>query len=263
MALANTQPEIDSSPGELFSGLAQFSHHSSFLHRGVDCSLDRSSYCFLNPVLQPGVFAFAASQAVQDSIGSQVACRLALEHFTEGTIDFCSVGAIDHSRPAAVGALEAAFRRANQSVYSFSHGLAAGGRLAASLIGLVLFKDLLAVARVGTHSAYLIRSGELFALFEDLDKSRSQEVEHGGVGTQAKVEVEVSSLAIEAGDTFVLIPQPLNKADQELLLSVVEDLETLEIGNAAAETAGFVCSEPRELPYLFLSRIGSRAHFLR
>jgi len=263
MALANIQPEIGSNSGELFSGLAQFSHHSSFLHRGVDCSLDQSSYCFLNPALQPGVFAFAASQAVQDSIGSQVACRLALEHFTEGTIDFCSAGAIDQSRPAAVQALEAAFKRANQSVYSFSHGLAAGGRLAASLIGLVLFKDLLAVARVGSHSAYLIRSGELFELFEDLDQSGNKEREHGGVGTQARVEVEVSSLMIEADDTFVVIPRPLDKDDQKLLLSVVEDLEPLEIGNAAAETAGFVCSDPRDLPYLFLSRIGSRAHFLR
>jgi|GEM_PF-5085003 len=262
MALSNAETEFLVRPHHGAESTL-FSHHQAALHRGVDCSIDNSSFAFFNPDFEVGAMAFAASLAVQESIGSQVACRLALEHFTGGALDFFRPNPAESSRPTAVEALESAFKRSNQSVYSFSHGLAAGGRLVASLVGMVLCRNFLAVARVGSHFAYLVRGGEVFSLFEDPEISKIEQSPGAGVGIQSRVEVEVASLNIQSGDTFVILPQQLQVAQQSLLAEVIEDIEPFCFGGAASEVAGFLTSAPRELAYFFLNRVGPKSLFLR
>ena len=57
-------------------------------------------------------------------------------------------------------------KNANESVYSFGHKLAAGGRMASSLLGIVIEENTIAAGRVGAGSAYLYREGDLFSFFE-------------------------------------------------------------------------------------------------
>jgi serine/threonine protein phosphatase PrpC len=73
--------------------------------------------------------------------------------------------------------LEYAFKNANHSVYTFGHKLAAGGKMAASLLGLALVNDVLTVGRVGDGIGYLVRNGHVFQFFQNLNFSETQHQE--------------------------------------------------------------------------------------
>src|SRR4051794_26630480 len=92
------------------------------IFRGAEASIDTSSYIALNPTRKPGSLLIAASTAVRESIGSQVACRLALEHFVNGVLSFFEDGR--HANQTGSDGvqdeisqeiLEAAFKNANAS----------------------------------------------------------------------------------------------------------------------------------------------------
>jgi hypothetical protein len=141
------------------------------LYTKIDCryfSLPQSelkipaSFVTINPEAKPGSLVLAGSSAFSKSIGAQVACKLSLEHFIEGTLDFFKnpkEAEILPQQTLTQALLESAFRKANISVYEFGHKLSAGGRMAASLIGLVIKDNLVTAGRVGAWSAYLLRGG--------------------------------------------------------------------------------------------------------
>lgn len=167
------------------------------------------SYVALNPTLRPGNLVAAESAAVQDTIGSQVACRLALEHFVDGVLEFfrsVDLGQqCEHRILISEEVLEAAFKRANQSVYEFGHKLVAGGRMAASLIGLVVQDQNVAAGRVGGHSAYLLRNNKVFPFFDNSsDKEKS-----GLIGKGQSVVVELASIALQPLDGIAVFSEVL------------------------------------------------------
>ncbi len=224
---------------------------------------------------------FAGATAIRDSVGSQVAYRLALDYFVSGVEHHygSSAGA---SRPlgdeeGTVALLEEAFRRANTSVYGFGHKLAAGGRMAASLLGVVIEGRRLATGRVGNGSVYLFRNGELFPFFEAPEggesavgdaKEQPDEYESRNrsfIGSNALIDIEVASVELEPEDVVCVFSRPLTTLNETLLF---EFLDTLRAGHDAAVGAGVaeqlcaeVFTEPDTLSFAMVACIGPEAIF--
>ena len=138
--------------------------------RGEQAPKEVSSFVAINPHLQPARAVFAGSSAIRDSVGSQVAYRLALDYFIQGVEECFTEKGLGASSLSAeeltVKVVEDAFRVANTSVYSFGHKLSAGGRMAATLLGVVIDQGRLATGRVGYGSVYLFRNRQLYPFFE-------------------------------------------------------------------------------------------------
>lgn len=208
----------------------------------------------------------AGSIAARESLGAQVACRLALEHFVEAVLDFEEQrpevpleGPVPGDGETSVAILEHAFRRANTSVYQFGHKLAAGGRMATSVIGLVIEDRIVAVGRVGTGSVYLIRGSEFCPFFER--GSRGGQSTTNRVGENSIVTVELSSIPIEPGDSVVLLPRVLETEQEEFLRDLL-------LGHVpqSGEELQFLIEEllgsSEEIPFSLVATIGPEAIYL-
>lgn len=197
----------------------------------IDCDLiqgyraprDVASMALCNPGGQPGRMLFVAASAARGSISSQVAHRLSVEHFLDGITQ-----ALLDQRLDAVSATEAGFRVANTSVYSFGHKLAAGGRLAASMVSLFIEAGHLCVGRAGIGSAYLFRDGSLYPFFENPiggdpfyeygealpdDIARKMSL----VGAHSVVDVDIASLPLMPADRLVVLSRVLGSHDEKSL----------------------------------------------
>ena len=200
-----------------------------------------AAFVALTPMGHPGTIVAAGSTALRENIGSQVACKLAIEHFVESILDDFTardkkapVPADDHDK--SVDVLEAAFRRANSSVYSFGHKLAAGGRMAASLMGVVLADRAVAAARVGEGCVYLLRHGEMFPFFEVKPPAAvAEQAQEQLVGAHSLVSVEVASVPLEADDLIVILSRTPSQNEERRLPIVGRNLD-LSGGENVAET---------------------------
>src|SRR5436190_1494747 len=67
-------------------------HIDCFIFRGNGAPSDSSSFVAVNPRHVPGSLVVANALAARESISSQVACKLALEHFLDGVLDYYSGG---------------------------------------------------------------------------------------------------------------------------------------------------------------------------
>lgn len=208
----------------------------------IDCdylkvgdSSESSFFSVLRPLPKNGSLVAVGSLAARDSLGGQLASKLALEHFTGGITDFFSdlenrdIASLDSDvevmTDEALKAIEAAFRRANSSVYSFGHKLAAGGRMAASMIGLVLLERVVSVGRVGVPSAYLYRNSEVYPFFSTAQQADAgEEASDLGshIGSASLVSVQLSSVVLEEFDTVFLFSQALNDRQLGWLYSVLD-----------------------------------------
>ncbi|MCB0331309.1 MAG: protein phosphatase 2C domain-containing protein, partial [Bdellovibrionales bacterium] len=200
-----------------------------FSFRGKDKSLESSNYVLFNPTSKPGTAVLAGSCAAHESIGSQVACRLALEHFSTSLLQY-----FDHEGADLTGdefglqALEAAFREANRNVYSFGHSLAAGGRMAAVFVALIYLVDdkgngSFCVGRVGNGSAYLFRDGELFPFFEQ--SSGDSDPNTGNfLGANSLVSVDLANVPVEASDRVFLFSEPLDAMGEHELHALADEI---------------------------------------
>ncbi|MGI6524452.1 MAG: hypothetical protein ACOX2O_04040 [Bdellovibrionota bacterium] len=205
----------------------------STFFRGKKTVLDTSSYTSFNAGLKPGRLVLAGSVAVKSSLGSQIAARLSLEHFTEAILDSYEEDQADRSR-----LLEQSLRCANEAVYNFGHKLAAGGRLAAAIIALVIEAGDVSAARVGALSAYLYRNGTIFPFF------LAKESADTCIGTNSRVTVETAEVKGANGDIVFVFSETLTLHQEEklskLLLNkpmpkletvvaeIFEDIESLE-----------------------------------
>lgn len=198
-------------------------HFECDFFRPTDLTLEFSSYNAFNPSAQPGSMVIASASAVKDGIGSQVACKLSLEQFAEGVLQFFTAEDYD-GKEVSLEALESAFRLANNSVYRFGHKLAAGGKMAASLIGLVIQDEIVAAGRVGAWSAYLYRSGQLFPFFEDQETARSKKEVDGYVGVNSLISVELASVPIQAEDILVIISGIMSSREEKELTNILSKL---------------------------------------
>jgi hypothetical protein len=177
-----------------------------------------SSVCACNPTKEAGVIAVAGASAVREGIGSQVAVKLALESFIEGAIQGFGTATLSNPQDA----LEVAFRSSNSSVFDFGTKLAAGGRMAASMVAMIIARGAVAIGRVGSGSAYLVRAGEVYPFFEEGgDAIKNNDPAVGNfIGTQALVTVELASVELRGGDNIVLLSDVLEEGSQDSLAAL-------------------------------------------
>jgi len=240
------------------------SHTECLVFRGPERSLESSSYVFFNPVGEPGCTVMAGSCAAHESIGSRVACRLALAHFSQALLDYFTRNAPTKSREdSSVAAIENAFREANQSVYQFGHSLAAGGRLAAVFMSLVYIPNSdggasFCVGRVGSGPAYLLREGSLFPFFE-AEKSLEQVPTENYLGTNSLVSVDIANVPVEPGDRVLLFSERLSEGavnDLEVLLSDGRPPSSIE------EISHVLFNDPAQVGFSFSLQVGQPTVFL-
>ncbi len=250
------------------------------LYRGANAAHDGSSFVAFNPSLQPAQMVFAGSAAVRESVGSQVAYRLALDYFMLGVEAHYAQPAGEARVPGDEGtvvkALEDAFRSANTSVYGFGHKLAAGGRMAASLLGVVIEAGRLATGRVGYGSVYLFRNNELFPFF---DTPESEVAKVGDarecpdefesrrssfIGSNSMVDVELASVMLQADDVLCVFSRPLTTLNETVLFECLESLSfDTPAAKQPAEVAERLCNEvftePESLAFAMVARVGPEA----
>lgn len=203
----------------------------------------------------------AGAIAARESIGSQVACKLGLEHFVDGVLSYYSeIGdsAQGEGGEISLEVLEAAFRNANSSVYNFGHKLAAGGRLSASLLGVVLEDKTVAAGRVGEGVVYLFRNGELLPFFEE---ARILKAAESYIGSNSMVSVELASIAVNEGDCLIVVPQQL-PAEKELLLRERLHNGVQNTQNPSAEICRCVYEDAFRVPFAMYARIGPETIYL-
>lgn len=241
-----------------------FTRIDSHFYRGDAASYDTSSFTALNPNQQPGSFVAAGAMAARESLGGQVACKLALEHFVDGVL-----GYFDGREPRSkredgeisLEVLETAFRKANSSVYQFGHSLAAGGRMAASLIGLVIEHSTISVGRVGYGSAYLVRGGESFPFFEppvmeNLTKNRG-----AFIGSNSLVPVELASVPIEEGDSILVFSDFLEVEKEQGLGMFLSDYDWNE-GQPCKDLCQYLFPDMVDLSFAMIARVGPDTIYL-
>jgi hypothetical protein len=267
----------------------------SFFYRGGRAAREVSAYSAITPIASGGKAAlqsvgsavFVGAAAAREGLGSQVAHRLALDYFLKGVIeasdDLASLRAAEEDGDVAVGLLHHAFRIANTSVYSFGHKLAAGGRLCASLLGVVVSEGRIAAGRTGIGSVYLFRKGTLLPFFESLGDGEAigdaSEVPDPAlmrrlsyIGANSVVDVEVASVEGQPGDIVCAFSRPLTQLNETLLVEALEAFEFDKLfdpkgpqSQRRMDVASLLCkeifTEPDTLSYAALVRLGPAAIF--
>lgn len=253
----------------------------SSLYRGRKAADDASSYVSLNPLAKPSQLVFAGATAIRAGLGSQVAYRLALDYFMKGVeshyVKLPSQELPARSDEEVVGVIEDAFRSANSSVYSFGHKLAAGGRMSASLLGLVIENGRLSTGRVGYATVYLFRKKQLFPFFEQPERDESTKVgdaaefpdeatmrQRSFVGSNSIVDVELASVVLEAGDVLCVFSRPLTSLNETLLFECLETLQgegfPEDFGDGVSQVAERICNdvftEPESLSFAAVITVG-------
>lgn len=235
------------------------------IFRGNEASLVTSSFAALNPTQEAGSLVAAGATAAGTGIGSQVACRLSLEHFVDGVLGFFdkSKNGSSSKSEISLAVLEAAFKNSNTSVYSFGHKLAAGGRMSASLVGLVIHGSVFAAGRVGNGSAYLVRRGEIFPFFENSPETAATAPQRSYLGSQSVVAVELASIPAEANDFVFLCSERLSPANEARLGNVLVDGEDLDSPKLLRSACAQVFEAPEKVPFAMLIRTGPNTIYLK
>lgn len=238
----------------------------SDFYRGEGAQYETSSFCALNPNRCPGSFVAAGATAGRDSLGGQVACRLSLDHFVDGVLNYfegaIAVDGAEKGSDISTEVLEIAFKEANSSVYNFGHSLAAGGRMAASLIGMVVENRVVAAGRVGFGSAYLIREGSAYPFFEPPSPEAIKKGALSFVGSQSLVSVELASIPVEAGDILALFSTFLEKDEEQALGQSLSELDFGE-GRPCEDLCRFLFPDLIDLSFAMVARIGPETILLR
>ncbi len=248
-----------------------------YLFRGEKAAHEVSSYVAFNPRAEPSRLVFAGSSAARDSLGSQVAYKLAVDYFVSGIQAYYETKAEGFAgEERVVKALEDAFRSANSSVYSFGHKLSAGGRMAAALLGVVIEDGRLATGRVGFGSVYLFRNNQLYPFFEP-PEGESDKVgdasefpddiasrKYTFVGSNSLVDVELASVELQGDDLVCAFSRPLTSLNETLLFEGLESLRAEgvpieKIPDAAARLCGDVFTEPETLSFAMVAGVGPDA----
>jgi hypothetical protein len=222
--------------------------------------------------MMPANAVFVGAAGARDGLGSQVAFRLALDHFVEGVVT------AEHSGDPVV-LLEAGFRSANQGVYQFGHRLAAGGRLTASVLGAVVSSQAVAVGRVGIGTAFLVRRGSVYPFFEDgekvlltltetlddADPSRAREV--ACIGQNSLVDVELASVPVAPGDVVIVSSrfaraEDLAEASQVMAAVSAEEPPDARLRELSREFFSRLLPDNASVAYGLIARVGPETIYL-
>jgi len=228
--------------------------------RGGAAAREDASFVAFNPTATPGRLVAAASVTSRESISNQVACKLALDRFVDGVLALAAPGrGVETSHQL----IEAGFKSANAAVYQFGHKLAAGGRMAAALLGLVVADGCVVAGRAGRGSAYLCRGSALFPFFDrprDEGLSREQ-LRERLVGAHSMVSVEFAEVGAEPGDIILGVAEPLTAGEEGRVSGVVGALD-LTGGNPAAELVRGLYGDVPAVPFALVAAIGPRSIYL-
>jgi hypothetical protein len=241
----------------------------SDIYRGSSVPAELSAYVALNPAKRPGSIVFGGAISGREGLAGQIACKLALESFTDGVMNFFealppqTLGSDEFvSESLTVQVLESAFRSSNDAVYSFGHSMAAGGKMGASLVGLVVHENVAAAARVGSSVVYLVRAGETFAFFEKKAPAQLHAaIPQPLVGQNAMVQVELASIPVQSGDTLVVLAEELDLAQERVLADFLNDYDFTE-KLAAHDICSLVFPEYREAHFALAVKLGVDAIYL-
>lgn len=233
--------------------------------RGNDLGENTSFFSALNPTRRPGSLVAAGSSAARDSLGGQVACKLGLENFIDGVLGYFDGQELKRTRAdgdISLEVLETAFKRANSSVYEFGHRLAAGGRMAASLLGLVIEDNTVAAGRVGYGSAYLVREGDIYCFFE---QGSEREIESGKtsfIGSNSLVAVELASIPVQAGDKIAMFSTFLDDEREKDLKGFLQTAD-FEEENPCNDLVQYLFPDVIDLSYAMLASVGPNTIYLK
>lgn len=223
--------------------------------RGASVAPGRASFVAINPTAKPGSLVMAGTSVIDDGIKGQVGCRLALEHFVEGVLDYYAQG--KRRREAAddsVAILEAGFKRANRSVFDFSQKMLASGKLTSSLIGVVIEDDFVSVGRVGFGGVYVYRGGEV-APFLDSAGERPMML-----GADATVQVQLATLGLEGCDEVIVVSRELSGIEAQSVAGCIKGAEEDERLDLSTIVGLF--NDSRNLDFACRASIGPRAIYL-
>lgn len=232
------------------------------IFRGEDANLNSSSYSVLNPGKTPGCMSFCGAYAVKESLGSKLACTLSIERFNEAVTGFYQnriVTKSEDEEQISQSVLELAFKQTNSAVYNFGHKLAAGGKMAASVMGAVLDNNSIAVGKIGAWSAYLVRDNFLYPFFETARVEES--IERPFLGSQLGVNVQTTFVPIEPDDIFLAFSKKLSQKEEQNLLDLVKELNTV-VPNMARHITEFTCNDSKEIAFALYSKVGPTSIYL-
>ncbi|MDZ4784586.1 MAG: hypothetical protein SGJ02_00785 [bacterium] len=196
----------------------------------IDCSIVGSSsglgdtelYSVFNPLQRAGCLVAGFASGSSNSVSGQISSRLALEHFSAAVsqhlISKTNTANIDDT--FLLEALELAFKEANRSVYEFGHKLAAGGRMGTSLLGIAICNGNIGVAKSDSGSVYIVRNEEVVPFFVEEDRGNSSSSKNY-VGANSLVNVELSSLPLEASDTIIAFSRTLEPNEEIRLIDFI------------------------------------------
>ena len=226
-------------------------------YQGKRINFDHSCFTAVNPDKTPGSLVIAGATAARESISSQVACKLAVERFVEGVFSFFDLEYIDSSDKSEQ-ILESAFRHANDQVYHFGHKLAAGGRTAASLVGVVIQDDVISAGRVGGGAVYLFRDGEVMPFFAE---QAGHTVLDSYLGAQPLVSVDIASIPAHESDQVYVLSEELND-DSQTLLARISSESSPKGFDPCEDIVHSIYREHEEVGFIAHAQIGPEAIYL-
>lgn len=236
--------------------------------RGSKAEPHSSSFVSFNPTISPGSLVVAGATTTGTGVASSVLSKLALDHFTEGVLEFFSDRPEEPFRKTLVQrdgreavcneALRAAFMGANQATYDFISSLEGAEDVSTELIGLIVEESVVAAGRIGRASTYLWRDAELFPFFPESDEQSDRDF---ALGVAGEIAVQLSTVPLEAEDLIVLLPEELPSTSEEMIsknlkTANIEELETEEILNR-------VCRSASKIPFSMFARLGPETVYLK
>ncbi|RMD83899.1 MAG: hypothetical protein D6808_07925 [Candidatus Dadabacteria bacterium] len=198
----------------------------------IDCDIsyrelsDSSTFSVFNPGARPGTLVAGFSSAPREAVSSKVASRLAIQRYVEAITDFfweaAPASLQEDERDQNLEALERAFREANKSVYEFGHQLVAGGRMVASLFGIVISNKVVAAGKSDSGAAYMFRDGKLAPFFvEEAQSSLTGSLNF--VGASSMLNVELSSIKLQESDIIVALSETPDAETESRLVDICLD----------------------------------------
>lgn len=197
------------------------------------------SVALLSLGLSQGPVLALAVEAGNSGFASQIAVKISRDAIVDAAFEAC-VSEELNLLPAD-DLLTTAFKAANDSVYEYSHRMAAGGSFAAKAVAAIFDERQLSVAHLGASDSFLLRDGTLLSFF-DRPAAQAAVPSEGllarFIGANAKIAVDLSSLEVQAGDRIAICSRRLA---QDKLETLARELGSAADAQEAAEAVRETC----------------------
>jgi hypothetical protein len=233
----------------------------------IDCSIKEGSgllakgehYTLFNPIKEPGCVVGIFSSPARETVSGNIASKLALDHFASAITDALVKPSAQDIEAKVVASLEYAFKESNRNVYEFGHQLAAGGRMGASLMAVVVQRGIIAIGKTDSGSVYIIRNGEVVPFF--IETHRDAATSPNYVGLNSLVNVEVSSLPLQSGDEIIAFSKTLTMEEEGKLVDTVQ-VALMTGRDSLVLGIDHIFSERMDIPVLLTISVGPEGIYL-